>query len=179
MMMALSLKQRPKRTDQYCEVRSASYIDAYESLKAGINASIEFVMRREDFDECRILNGKKHEYPSIVEWEGAEYNLVKMALSRWWESECCLWLSSILTSPDELVRQLEKLENFDEVAEAMLTEAEPILREEITSEASTHKDTGEMMGSIKSQIKKNAIGWFLTTYTHRARTVRGFATWIR
>ena len=77
MMMALSLKQRPKRTDQYCEVRSASYIDAYESLKAGINASIEFVMRREDFDECRILNGKKHEYPSIVEWEGAEYNLVR------------------------------------------------------------------------------------------------------
>ncbi len=66
--------------------------------------------------------------------------------------------------PDELVRQLEKLENFDEVAEAMLTEAEPILREEITSEASTHKDTGEMVGSIKSQIKKNKIGWFLTTY---------------
>ena len=71
------IETKTKRTDQFCEVRSASYIDAYESLKAGINASIEFVMRREDFDECRILNGKKHEYPSIVEWEGAEYNLVR------------------------------------------------------------------------------------------------------
>lgn len=66
--------------------------------------------------------------------------------------------------PDELVRQLEKLENFDEIAEAMLTEAEPILREEITAEASTHKDFGDMVDSITSQIKKNAIGWFLTTY---------------
>ena len=66
--------------------------------------------------------------------------------------------------PDELVRQLEKLENFDEIAEAMLTEAEPILREEITSEASTHHDTGDMIESITSQIKKNNIGWFLTTY---------------
>lgn len=71
------VETKTKRADQFCEVRSVSYLDAYESLKVGTGASIEFVMRREDFDECRILVGKKHEYPSIVEWEGAEYNLVR------------------------------------------------------------------------------------------------------
>ena len=71
------VETKTKRTDQYCEVRSASYLDAYESMKVGTNASVEFVMRKEDFDECRVLNGKKHEYPTIVEWEGAEYHLVR------------------------------------------------------------------------------------------------------
>lgn len=66
--------------------------------------------------------------------------------------------------PDDLVLKLEKLENFDEVAQEMLTAAEPILRESIKSEASRHIDTGNMMASIGSQIKKNSIGWFVTTY---------------
>ena len=66
--------------------------------------------------------------------------------------------------PDDLVLKLEKLENFDEIAEEMLTEAEPILKKAIISEARPHRDTGDMIGSITSQIKKNDIGWFLTTY---------------
>lgn len=66
--------------------------------------------------------------------------------------------------PDDLVLKLEKLENFDEIAEEMLTEAEPILKKAIISEARTHQDTGDMIESITSQIKKNDIGWFLTTY---------------
>lgn len=66
--------------------------------------------------------------------------------------------------PDDLVRQLEKLQDYDTVAKEMLTEAEPILKREITAEASKYFDTGSMVGSITSQIKKNDIGWFLTTY---------------
>ena len=66
--------------------------------------------------------------------------------------------------PDDLIKKLERLSNFDVIAEEMLTEAEPILKSAIVQEASTHKDTGEMVESITSQVKKNSIGWFLTTY---------------
>ena len=66
--------------------------------------------------------------------------------------------------PDDLIKKLERLSNFDVIAEEMLTEAEPILKSAIVQEASAHKDTGEMVESITSQVKKNSIGWFLTTY---------------
>lgn len=61
----------------FCEVKSASYIDSYGSEKHDVRASIEFVMRKEDFDECRQTINEKHYYPSIVIYDGARYELVR------------------------------------------------------------------------------------------------------
>lgn len=64
-------------TELFCEVKSASYIDSYGSEKHDVRASIEFVMRKEDFEECRQTINEKHYYPSIVIYDGARYELVR------------------------------------------------------------------------------------------------------
>lgn len=62
----------------------------------------------------------------------------------------------------ELTQKLERLSNFDEIAEAMLTEASPILLRHVKNEVSKHKDTGDLLMSIKAQKKprKNKYGWY-------------------
>lgn len=64
-------------TELFCEVRSASYVDSYGSEKHDVRASIEFVMRKEDFDSCRKTINGKHYYPSVVIYDGASYELVR------------------------------------------------------------------------------------------------------
>lgn len=62
----------------------------------------------------------------------------------------------------ELVRQLERLENFDEIAPRMLEEAIPILEKHVKREVAKHKDTGDLLNSIKpTTVDKNAYGWFI------------------
>lgn len=63
----------------------------------------------------------------------------------------------------KLTQQLEKLSNFDKIAEEMLTEAVQILERHVKSEVSKHKDTGDMLLSIRHQKKpkKNKNGdWY-------------------
>ena len=50
---------------------------------------------------------------------------------------------------DELMTQLDRLGQFDEIAPKMLEEAVPVLQEEVVKEASKHRDTGDMVDSIK------------------------------
>ena len=50
---------------------------------------------------------------------------------------------------EELLTQLDKLGRFDEVAPKMMKAGMEILQEEVVAEASKHKDTGEMVASIK------------------------------
>ena len=61
----------------FCEVKSASYLDSYNSMAQGTRASIEFEIRKEDFDELRITENEKHFYPSEVIYDGAKYNLIR------------------------------------------------------------------------------------------------------
>lgn len=61
----------------FCKVNSASYLDFYSSNQDKVKPTIEFEMRREDFDETRITKDKKHFYPSKVEYDGAEYELIR------------------------------------------------------------------------------------------------------
>lgn len=68
--------------------------------------------------------------------------------------------------PDAFVKQLEKLENFDEVAKIMLDTAAPILVNSLKHEISKH-DTYSQDGSLynsitASKVKKNDYGHYVT-----------------
>lgn len=66
---------------------------------------------------------------------------------------------------NEITRQLEKLSNYDEIAEKMLSEAVPKIEENVKKEVAKHQVSGEMLESIKSsKPKKNQYGWFVTVF---------------
>ena len=50
---------------------------------------------------------------------------------------------------DDLMAQLDRLGKFDEIAPKMMDAGMEILQKEVVAEASKHKDTGEMVASIK------------------------------
>lgn len=50
---------------------------------------------------------------------------------------------------DELMKELEELGDFDEIAPKMLEEAVPILEHEVVKQATAHWDSGDMVKSIK------------------------------
>lgn len=50
---------------------------------------------------------------------------------------------------DEMLAELDRIGRFGDVAPKMLEEAAPILQEEVVRQAEPHKDTGEMVASIK------------------------------
>lgn len=50
---------------------------------------------------------------------------------------------------DDLMAQLDRLGKFDEIAPKMMDAGMEILQKEVVAEASKHKDTGEMVDSIK------------------------------
>lgn len=63
----------------------------------------------------------------------------------------------------ELVRQLERLGNFDEIAPKILDETVPILEKYVKSETAKHNRTKDMLNSIKkTKANKNKYGWFVT-----------------
>lgn len=52
--------------------------------------------------------------------------------------------------PDELTRQLNALGNVDEIAPKMIDAGLPVVEDELVRRSKAHKDTGEMVSSIKS-----------------------------
>lgn len=52
--------------------------------------------------------------------------------------------------PDDFIKQLGRLQDIDEIAPMMIDEAIPILERNVKAEASKHRDTGDMVESIKS-----------------------------
>lgn len=65
----------------------------------------------------------------------------------------------------ELTRQMERLSNYDAIAETMLSEAVPILEREVISETDKYHEYSqdyELVNSIKpTKPKKNKYGWFI------------------
>lgn len=60
---------------------------------------------------------------------------------------------------DEMLSVLDRLGQFDRIAPQMMEAGMEILQEEVVNEASKHKDTGEMVESIKpTGISKSANG---------------------
>ncbi len=51
---------------------------------------------------------------------------------------------------EELAQKLERMEESGEIARKMLEESAPILKEEIVKQAEPHKDSGDMVQSIRS-----------------------------
>lgn len=51
---------------------------------------------------------------------------------------------------NDLMRDLENLGRFDEIATKMIEESMPILEQEVRKEVSKYKDTGAMAASIKA-----------------------------
>ena len=66
-----------------------------------------------------------------------------------------------VTFDDELVKQLERLENFDELAKQILTDSSKPLEDSLNRELMAHKDTGALIKSVKKVVKKSKYGWFL------------------
>lgn len=67
-----------------------------------------------------------------------------------------------LTGFDELIKELEKLGRMEDVAPKMLEEAVPILKDSVVAQASKHRDTGQMVESIKkTKVGKNGDGYFI------------------
>lgn len=66
-----------------------------------------------------------------------------------------------VTFDNELVKQLERLENFDELAKQILTDSSQPLESTLNRELSTHKDTEALIKSVKKVVKKSKYGWFL------------------
>lgn len=63
----------------------------------------------------------------------------------------------------ELVRQLERLENFDEIAPRILDESVPILERHVKRELANHRRTSTLLNSVKkTKANKNRYGWFVT-----------------
>jgi HK97 gp10 family phage protein len=63
----------------------------------------------------------------------------------------------------DLTQQLERLENFDEIAQKVLGGATPILERHVKAETEKHKKSGDLYTSIKpSKPKKNQYGWYST-----------------
>jgi len=63
---------------------------------------------------------------------------------------------------NELVKQLERLENFDELAKQILTDSSQPLEISLNRELSEHKDTKSLIESVRKIVKKSKYGWFLT-----------------
>lgn len=62
-----------------------------------------------------------------------------------------------------LVRQLERLDNFDKVAVEVLEEGAKVLEPFVKREVAKHKHTGRLYESIKaSKPKKNKHGYFIS-----------------
>jgi len=62
----------------------------------------------------------------------------------------------------DFAKKLIQLGDFDDIAVEMLEEVTPILKSHVMSEVEKHKDTGDLLASIKSmkKPKKNKYGWF-------------------
>jgi hypothetical protein len=61
---------------------------------------------------------------------------------------------------EELTKQLERLEDFDNIAPKLLDGAVVILENRVRNEVAKHKQTGDLYNSIKaSKATKNKYGW--------------------
>ena len=64
------------------------------------------------------------------------------------------------TIPDELTRLLNSLGNIDDVAPKMIESGLPIVQDELVRRSEEHRDTGEMIASIKpTKTKKTDSGY--------------------
>lgn len=62
----------------------------------------------------------------------------------------------------ELTRQLERLENYDEIAPRILNGAVVILQKRVMSECANHVQTADLLNSIKkTTADKNKYGWYV------------------
>ena len=66
-----------------------------------------------------------------------------------------------VTFDDELVKQLERLENFDELAKQILTDSSKPLEDSLNRELMAHKDNKDLIKSVRKIVKKSKYGWFL------------------
>lgn len=64
--------------------------------------------------------------------------------------------------PADLIRQLEKLENYDNIAPKILNATVGILTDAVKKECEKHARTRTMLNSIKkTSSKKNYLGWYI------------------
>ena len=65
---------------------------------------------------------------------------------------------------DSIMDEVERLGRFDEIAPKMMQAGMEILQEEVVAEASKHRDTGEMVESIKpTGMTRTIDGYYMCT----------------
>lgn len=76
---------------------------------------------------------------------------------------------------DELEKQILGLDNFDEIAPKIIEASIPTLKTNVITEMEKHKESGEMVESVKAtKLKKGKNGWstFVRPTGYDAKGVR-------
>lgn len=63
--------------DEYVEKASVKRSEFYASMQTGMRPSIVFKIRSEDFEETKHIVNTKAVYASIIEYDGARYNIIR------------------------------------------------------------------------------------------------------
>lgn len=74
---------------------------------------------------------------------------------------------------DDLVRQLENLNDFENHAKRLLKVAEPIIMAEFKNQLFKHRDTGALYGSLKPKIGKAKNGSYYLAVRPVGRDSKG------
>ena len=61
--------------EAYCQQKSVTRIEAYESMRAGVSIQVIFEIRQEDWEETRHILDGNLEYARQVEYEGRRYDI--------------------------------------------------------------------------------------------------------
>lgn len=63
--------------DAYCQEKSVTRMEAYESMRAGVSVQAVFQIRQEDWEETRHTVDGKPEYARKAEHDGHRYDIIR------------------------------------------------------------------------------------------------------
>ena len=63
--------------DAYCQEKSVTRLEAYESMRAGVSVQAVFQIRQEDWEETRHTVDGKPEYARKAEHDGHRYDIIR------------------------------------------------------------------------------------------------------
>lgn len=70
-------KSEEHAVDAYCEEKSVTRMEAYESMRAGVSTQAVFEIRQEEWERTRHITDGKPEYARKVEHDGRRYDITR------------------------------------------------------------------------------------------------------
>lgn len=69
--------EKAEKYPKYVTRKSATRSEFYQALQSGIQVKLVVEMRVEDWEETAYMVGKRKEYPTQLEYDGAVYDIVR------------------------------------------------------------------------------------------------------